>query len=81
MSLFAKKETVTLRILGMTCGNCQKHVGDALRSVTGVASANVDLVFHRATVSYDPTRATMEDLAAAVEKAGYRAERAAGAPS
>ena len=75
MGLFGKKESVTLRIQGMTCANCQKHVGEALRSVPGVASATVDLVFHRASVTYDPAKATVEDMSAAVERAGYRAER------
>lgn len=74
MGLFGKKETVTLRIQGMTCANCQKHVGEALRSVPGVASANVDLAFHRASVTYDPEKATLADMEAAVEQAGYRAE-------
>lgn len=74
MSLFGKKESVTLRIEGMTCANCQKHVGEALRSVPGVASATVDLVFHRANVTYDPAKATLEDMEAAVERAGYRAQ-------
>jgi len=74
MGLFGKKESVTLRIQGMTCANCQKHVGDALRSVPGVASATVDLVFHRASVTFDPDKATLDDMAAAVERAGYRAD-------
>ena len=73
MSLFAKKETATLKIGGMTCANCQKHVGDALREVPGVASASVDLAFHRASVTYDPAKAKVEDLVAAVERSGYEA--------
>lgn len=73
MGLFAKKETATLRIEGMTCANCQKHVGDALRGVPGVASANVDLAFHRASVSFDPQKASLDALVKAVEEAGYGA--------
>ena len=73
MSLFGKKETATLRIGGMTCASCQKHVGDALRGVPGVASANVDLAFHRASVTYDPQKARMDDLVEAVKKSGYEA--------
>lgn len=73
MALFGKKEQVTLKIQGMTCGNCQKHVGEALRAVPGVASANVDLAFHRATVSYDPARATVDQMVDAVKQAGYGA--------
>lgn len=73
MALFGKKETATLRIGGMTCANCQKHVGEALRGVPGVASATVDLAAHRASVSYDPTKAKVENLVQAVAKAGYEA--------
>lgn len=74
MSLFAKKETATLKIGGMTCASCQKHVGEALRGVPGVASASVDLVFHRASVTYDPQQAKVEDLVEAVRKSGYEAQ-------
>jgi copper chaperone CopZ len=74
MSLFAKKETATLRIGGMTCANCQRHVGEALRGVPGVASASVDLAFHRASVTYDPQKAKVDDLVHAVQEAGYEAQ-------
>lgn len=73
MALFGKKETATLKIGGMTCANCQKHVGEALRKVPGVASANVDLAFHRASVTYDPTKATLARMVDAVKEAGYEA--------
>lgn len=73
MALFGKKETATLKIGGMTCANCQKHVGDALKGVPGVASANVDLVFHRATVTYDPEKTRLDDLVSAVKESGYEA--------
>lgn len=73
MSLFAKKETAILKIGGMTCSNCQKHVGEALKAVPGVASAQVDLMFHKATVSYDPSRTTVDALVAAVKESGYDA--------
>lgn len=73
MGLFGKKETATLKIGGMTCENCRKHVGDALKGVPGVASANVDLVFHRATVTYDPERVDVAKLVEAVKKSGYEA--------
>lgn len=48
-------------------------MGDALRAVPGVASANVDLMFHRATVSFDLARTSVEKLAEAVKAAGYEA--------
>lgn len=73
MALFGKKDEVKLKIGGMTCGNCQKHVGDALRAVPGVKAANVDLAFHRASVTIDPDAVQLTDLVAAVKQAGYTA--------
>lgn len=76
MALFAKKDEAKLRIVGMHCGNCVRSVGDALRAVPGVASAQVDLAFHHAVVAYDPGRTTVDDLLKAVERAGYSATTA-----
>lgn len=73
MALFGKKEQVTLKVQGMTCASCQKHVGEALRGVPGVAGANVDLAFHRATVTYDPEKAGVDEMVRAVREAGYDA--------
>ena len=75
MASFGKKEQVTLKITGMHCANCQKSVGDALRAVPGVASASVDLMFHRASVSFDPERTSVEKMVEAVRASGYEAVR------
>ncbi len=60
-------------VLGMTCAACQHHVEEALRSTAGVESARVDLMAHRASVVFDPTRAQPEKLVEAVRAAGYDA--------
>ena len=58
-----------LRITGMSCNNCVRHVSEALRGVPGVTKVEVTL----------PDRATVEHaggpdmLVAAVESAGYEA--------
>lgn len=64
--------SMTLRIRGMSCAACQRHVETALTSVPGVRSATVNLLAHTARVEAAqvlPTR----DLIAAVEAAGYSA--------
>src|SRR5215213_3598301 len=63
---------VTLPVDGMTCASCVRRVERALTKVPGVASANVSLATEKATVAFDPAEATVEQLATAVEKAGYR---------
>jgi len=66
-------ESVTLPVVGMTCASCQHHVENALRSTAGVAEARVDLMAHRARVTFDPAVVQPEALVAAVRQAGYDA--------
>jgi Cu+-exporting ATPase len=66
-------ESLTLPVLGMTCASCQHHVEEALRATAGVESAHVDLMAHRASVVFDPTSATPEQLILAIRGAGYDA--------
>lgn len=60
----------TLRVSGMTCNGCVKHVTAALREVPGVTAVDVDLANGRAKVVHD---ATVAALIAAVTEAGYEA--------
>ena len=64
---------LTLKVAGMTCGHCQKRVEKALTEVPGVFSAVVNLQDAIADLDYDDDTATIEELTAAVAKAGYTA--------
>ena len=64
-------ETVTLPIGGMTCASCVAHVEKALSRVPGVVEANVNLATEKATVTFVPGVAGMEDFKRAVAEAGY----------
>ncbi len=57
----------------MTCAACQHHVEEALRATAGVESVRVDLIAHRASVTFDPRRAAPEQLVQAIRSAGYDA--------
>lgn len=65
--------TTQLDIEGMTCAACVRRVEKALEKVDGVTSANVNLATERATVEFAADAITGEDLADAVERAGYHA--------
>jgi Cu+-exporting ATPase len=66
-----------LKVMGMTCNNCARHVGDALRGVAGVQSAAVDLDANRASVRWDKgADANVPALVAAVKEAGFEAQPA-----
>jgi P-type Cu+ transporter len=61
----------TLPVAGMTCASCVGRVERALRKVPGVAVASVNLAAETASVEYLPGVASVADLRAAVEGAGY----------
>jgi copper chaperone len=67
---------VKLRITGMTCGHCQAKVEKALKSVSGVYSAIVDLPDGEAEVDFDDDAVTTDTLISAVSRAGYGAKLA-----
>jgi copper chaperone CopZ len=59
-------------IEGMTCGHCASHVEEALKEVSGIKSAKVDLKGKVAVIELEQS---VEDakIKAAVEDAGYEA--------
>lgn len=61
-----------LNIIGMTCGNCVRHVTQALIGLPGVKEANVSLEDRTAFVEYGEGT-TLEAMIAAVEEEGYKA--------
>ena len=61
----------TLPVEGMTCASCVARVERALLKVPGVLAAGVNLAAQTATVDYQPGVASVADLRAAVEGAGY----------
>jgi len=73
------KATVEFPVTGMSCANCAMTIERTLKKeVPGVVRASVNLAAERASVEYIPTLATMDDMIAAIEKAGYGAIRPAG---
>ena len=66
-------DTVTLNVTGMTCGHCQMSVAKALKEVSGVKSAEVNLETNTAVIEYKSGKVTPEEMIKAIEKAGYKA--------
>jgi Cu+-exporting ATPase len=64
-----------LAITGMTCGNCARHVTEAIQSVPGVRSATVNLDANQATVRWVTDVSTdVSAVIKAVEDEGYGAK-------
>jgi copper chaperone len=67
-------KTATLKVDGMSCDHCVKAVTEALQSVSGVRTAEVDLGAGRAVVEYDEGATSPARLVGAVMEEGYSAE-------
>ena len=68
-------ERKTIKIDGMSCGHCVAAVRSELEKLDGVKVEAVQV--GSATVSYDPSRVSTNQLADAVADAGYDANTAA----
>jgi copper ion binding protein len=60
-----------LKIEGMSCEHCVKHVKEALEAIGGVKSAKVSLKKNSADVDHDE-KVTLSMMEKAVEEAGYK---------
>jgi Cu+-exporting ATPase len=56
----------------MHCASCVSRVEEELVATPGVTEAAVNLATEEASISYEPERAAIGDLIAAVARAGYR---------
>ena len=64
-------DSIDIPIQGMTCASCVGRVEKAIRSVEGVAVANVNLATERAYVEFAPSEANPAAVADAIRAAGY----------
>lgn len=77
--------STTFRVTGMTCAHCENAVHEEVSQVPGVAGLTVSAQEGTLTVFYNnagnnsaeaENQASDEDIIAAVNEAGYTAERA-----
>lgn len=69
----AVTEVAHLKIDGMTCSSCAFNLKAAFRQIDGVVKADVDFPSGEATVEYDPSRCSPEQLAEQAKKIGFSA--------
>lgn len=69
----AVKKT-NFNLYGMHCSSCAAIIEKSLKKVPGVSEAHVNFAAEKASVFYDSQFSKIEDLKAAVIKAGYKAE-------
>ena len=67
----------TLRAEGFSCPSCVAKIEGQVGRLPGVESVKVHFASARIEVTHDPARVSVEDLVAAVAKAGYKAKPSA----
>lgn len=70
----ATTATSIFDVEGMTCGGCEVAVKRVVNELDGVVEVEASHREGRATVIYDPERATPEQIVQAIERLGYEAK-------
>lgn len=75
-----KSETVVIQTSAQ-CGSCKARIESALRELSGVKSAELNLEDKKVTVTYLPKKVTSDEIRSAISKTGYDADALAADPS
>lgn len=67
------KNTITIKIGGMSCASCVQTVEKALNKAEGILKATVNLATEKALVHYDVDALDYEDIAEVINNTGYSA--------
>lgn len=65
-------KTMTFKVEGMHCDGCAANIEAALGQSAGVRKATASFEEAQARVLYDANTITGDELAAVIERAGYR---------
>ncbi|MCP3738107.1 heavy metal translocating P-type ATPase [Rossellomorea sp. BNER] len=66
-----KKET-TLQIAGMTCAACAVRIEKGLKKIEGVEEASVNFALEKSKVTFDPSKANVNQFKEKVHSLGYK---------
>lgn len=68
-----KDKKINISISGMHCASCAGIIERAAKKVSGVREVNVNFAAEKLTAIFDESEAKVDDIVAAVKKAGYSA--------
>ncbi|MBR5118903.1 MAG: heavy metal translocating P-type ATPase [Muribaculaceae bacterium] len=61
----------TIPVIGMACSACSANVENKLRSIAGVNEATVNLVGRTASIDFDPSQVSLEEIKKQISDIGY----------
>lgn len=74
MQATGSNKSAAFAVGGMSCASCVAHVEKSAKSVDGVTQVDVNLARGRAVVQFDATKTHPDQIASAIQSAGYEAE-------
>lgn len=66
-------EKIDISIGGMHCASCSNIITRSLKKVEGLTDASVNYSTEKASITYDPSVAKVDDILTAITKRGYEA--------
>lgn len=63
--------TVTIPVEGMTCEGCENAIKKSISSLDGIAEVSASFKDSIATVEYDKTAVTLDEIELKIAEAGY----------
>jgi copper ion binding protein len=63
--------TITVTAPDISCGNCVAHIEKDLNALEGVQSVKAEVDSKLVTISYDEAKLSREQIAEAMDEAGY----------
>jgi len=61
----------TFSVPEVSCGHCKSTIEGALRPMSGIEQASVDVEGKKVDVAFDDDQVTRDQVVAAIEEAGY----------
>ena len=65
-------QTVNFDVEGMTCASCEQHVTHAVNELEGIVNVAASFDNANATVEFDNSKTTKEDIEKAINSTGYK---------
>lgn len=67
------QQTANVKVKGMTCENCVKHVKEALEAQDGVTEVNVSLSGGgKTSFTYDDSKVSIDQIKTKINDMGYK---------
>jgi Cu+-exporting ATPase len=66
-----EEKAISLPVTGMSCAACARTIERTLQGVRGVGAAGVNFATNRATIRFDPSQVSLDELVEAVRGVGY----------